>query len=215
MLFAYDCPSSSSPWTVFPTRTQILVRGSRNQTESPEEACELWKASLKNSSNLEMQLIHGAPARAVTTYPMLVSRVMKWVLINLPENVYPIKGVWKRWLRDAQADHLLNWSDLPAAIVSGSRRIAEIPSKGEIILICVAVPRHIHIHEHHTCSLSVPSLPFPLPLTLHRASVVRANSKKSSPCVPPASLLNGSHKGRWTKQERMISFYLKTHIQHS
>lgn len=58
----------------------MLVRGSRNQTESPEEACELWKAALNKSSNLEMQLIHGAPARAVTTYPFLVSRFMKWVL---------------------------------------------------------------------------------------------------------------------------------------
>lgn len=55
----------------------MLVRGSKNQTESPEEACELWKKSFKNSINLEMQLIHGAPARAVTTYPFLVSRFMK------------------------------------------------------------------------------------------------------------------------------------------
>lgn len=54
----------------------MLVRGSRNQTESPEEACDLWKAALINSSNLEMQLVHGAPARAVTTYPFLVTRFM-------------------------------------------------------------------------------------------------------------------------------------------
>lgn len=55
----------------------MLVRGSRNVTETAEEACDLWKASLKFSSNLEMQTIHGAPARAVTTYPFLVSRFMK------------------------------------------------------------------------------------------------------------------------------------------
>lgn len=68
---------SSDAMNILFVTPQMLVRGSRNQTESPEEACDLWKAALSNSSNLEMQLVHGAPARAVTTYPFLVTRFIK------------------------------------------------------------------------------------------------------------------------------------------
>lgn len=62
---------------------QLLLRGSRNTTEDMSQACNLWKAALANSSNLEFQQIHGAPARAVTCYPFLVSRFMcGWLAKN-------------------------------------------------------------------------------------------------------------------------------------
>jgi hypothetical protein len=63
--------------------SQLLLRGSRNAVEDMQQACNLWKAALKNSSNLEFQQIHGAPARAVSTYPFLVSRFMVgWLAKN-------------------------------------------------------------------------------------------------------------------------------------
>lgn len=79
---------SSDAMNILFVTPQMLVRGSRNQTESPEEACDLWKAALSNSSNLEMQLVHGAPARAVTTYPFLVTRFIKWVSLSFPLSVW-------------------------------------------------------------------------------------------------------------------------------
>ncbi|KAL7005416.1 hypothetical protein EMMF5_004970 [Cystobasidiomycetes sp. EMM_F5] len=53
----------------------LLLRGSKNTTEDPSIACELWKEAFCNSTNLEFHMIHGAPLRATAALPFLVTRV--------------------------------------------------------------------------------------------------------------------------------------------
>jgi len=61
----------------------LLLRGSRNTAESPESACDLWKEALSNSSRLEFHLCHGAPNRAVKTFPFIVNRfIAGWLAKN-------------------------------------------------------------------------------------------------------------------------------------